>query len=50
MPLDRNTVDRIAGIQIGDLQKTRHVTDEEKRQIRRLHEQMARKAETKRGK
>ena len=50
MPLDRNTVDRCAGIQIADLQKTRHVTDAEKRQIRRLHEQMARKAEQRRRK
>jgi len=38
-------VDRRAGRQIADLQKTRHVTDTEKRSIRKMHEQIARKVE-----
>jgi hypothetical protein len=45
VPLDRRTVDRRAGQQIADLQKTRHVTDAEKRSIRKMHEQIARKVE-----
>jgi hypothetical protein len=48
MPLDRSAVDRLAGRQIADLQKIRHVTDAEKRSIRKLHEQIARKVEGKR--
>jgi len=42
--VDRVTVERLAGRQIADLQQTRHVTDEEKRRIRRLHELAARRA------
>jgi len=45
VPLDRNTVDRLAGRQIADLQKTRSVSDAEKRRIRKMHEQIARKVE-----
>ena len=45
MALDRGTVDRLAGRQIADLQKTRHVTDAEKRSIRKMHEMIARKVD-----
>jgi ribosomal protein L6P/L9E len=45
VPLDRNTVDRRAGQQIADLQKARSVSDSEKRGIRKMHEQIARKVE-----
>jgi len=47
VPLDRNTVDRRAGRQIADLQKTRSVTDAQKRSIRKMHEEIARKVERK---
>jgi len=47
MPLDRRTVDRLAGEQIRDLMKTRNVTPDQKRQIRRQHEQAAQRAEKK---
>jgi len=40
-------VDRRAGRQIADLQKTRSVTDAEKRGIRKMHEEIARKVERK---
>jgi len=40
-------VDRIAGRQIADLQLTRHVSDAEKRRIRKMHEDAARKVESK---
>lgn len=44
MPLDRKAVDDTAGKHIADLQERRHVSDREKRAIRRLHEKMARTA------
>jgi len=47
VPLDRHVVERHSGRQIADLQQTRHVSDEEKRRIRRLHEQAALRAEQK---
>jgi hypothetical protein len=50
MPLDRKTVDSIAGRQIHDLMQTRHVSAEEKRMIRQRHEQAARRAEQKHAK
>ncbi len=50
MPLDRRTVERLAGTQIRDLMRTRHVSPDEKRQIRRQHEQAAQKAEKKHAK
>ena len=50
MPLDRRTVDRLAGRQIADLQRTRTVSDAEKRSIRKMHEQIARKTEMKKPK
>jgi len=40
-------VDRRAGQQIADLQKTRSVSDGEKRSIRKMHEEIARKVEKK---
>jgi hypothetical protein len=49
MALDRTTVDRRAGRQIADLQRTRHVSDAEKRGIRKMHEDIARKVEQKRA-
>jgi len=48
VPLDRNTVERHAGRQISDLQRTRHVTDAEKRRIRKMHEAVAQKVERRR--
>ena len=50
MPLDRRTVDRLAGEHIRDLMKTGHVTPDQKRHIRRQHEQAAQRAEKKRAK
>jgi hypothetical protein len=47
--VDRNSVERLAGRQIADLQRAGHVTDEQKRAIRRLHEQAAAKAAAKAG-
>jgi hypothetical protein len=47
VPLDRAAVDRNAGRQIADLQRTRHVTDDEKRRIRKMHEDAARGVEAK---
>lgn len=43
MPLDRNTVERRSAQQIAELQKARELTDAEKRDIRRMHEDIARK-------
>jgi hypothetical protein len=47
VPLDRAAVDRNAGRQIADLQLTRHVSDDEKRRIRKMHEDAVRKVESK---
>jgi len=45
MPLDRNTVDKAAGAHIRQIQQVRRVSEDEKREIRKLHERIARKVE-----
>lgn len=44
MPLDRKSVERVAGEHIRELQQSRYVSAEEKVAIRKLHEEMAAKA------
>lgn len=45
MPLNRKRVDDTAGRHIAMLQQSRHVPEAEKREIRKQHEQIARKVE-----
>jgi len=47
MTLDRERVDRIAGAHIRTLQRLRRVTDDQKRQIRAMHERIATKVDRK---
>ena len=50
MPLDRKVVDDTSGKHIAQLQEMRKVSDAEKREIRKLHEKMARTVEGKKSK
>lgn len=47
MPLDRKAVETTSGEHIRQLQETRRVSDAEKRDIRKLHEKVARTVEAK---
>lgn len=47
MALDRRTVDAASGAHIRQLQQVRSVTESEKKEIRRMHEKAAKRAEEK---
>lgn len=50
MPLDRNAVERAAGRHIQAVTQHGHVTAKQKRDIRKMHEQIAAKVAAKRRK